>query len=144
MYTRIWYKVGLKLIQIDIQSAIKPETRSDRANNLRHQAVQMLESRTWNIQITAAYVVHGFIIHEKGAIRVLDGTMCRQDSVVWFDNSRRDERCRIYGELKLGFFPVVRREPLEKQSTKTRARPTSKRVEDEESLKRRTIVYPKN
>lgn len=61
--TWIWYQVGLKFVEIHIESAIEAETRRNGADDLSDQAIQVLKSWSRNIQITTTNVIHGLVIN---------------------------------------------------------------------------------
>jgi len=131
---RVWDQVRLKFVQINVKRTIKPKTRSNRADDLRDQAVEVLITGTRNIQITTADIIDRLIIDQKGTVRVFDRTMGRKDSIVRLDDGCRNTRGRVNGELKLGFLPIVGRETLQEEGTKTRPGAASEGVEDQEPL----------
>lgn len=139
--TGVWDQVGLELVQVDVQGAIEPQRRGNRGDNLGNQAVQMLVTRAGNVQIPAADVVHGLVVNKKGAIRVLDSAVSREDGIVRLNNSRREAWRRVDGEFKLALLAIVGREALKKESTKTGPRTATKGVEDKETLKRLAVIY---
>lgn len=47
--TRVWHKVGLELVQIDVESSVKTQTGGDGADNLGNQAVEMLIVRAGDV-----------------------------------------------------------------------------------------------
>lgn len=63
-----------------------------------------------------------------------------QDCVVRFDDGRGCLRSRVDGELELGLLSILGSEALEHQGAKAGSSAASKRVEDEESLERVTVV----
>ena len=97
----VWDQIGLELGEIDIECTIEAQTRSDGRDYLCYQAVQVLEIRSWDIQIAATNIVDGFVIDKESTIGILDSAVSRQDSVVGLDNSGRDLWCRVDGELEL-------------------------------------------
>ena len=62
MNTWIRHQIRLELIQIHIQRAIESQTASNRTNDLRNQPIQMLERRTWDIQVATADIVYSFVV----------------------------------------------------------------------------------
>ncbi len=77
MDTWVGHQVGLELVQVDVESTIKPERRSNGTDDLGDKAVQVLIVGTRDIQITLADVVNCLVIDQESAVRVLDGTVCR-------------------------------------------------------------------
>jgi len=138
--TRVWHKVGLELVQVHVESSIETQAGGDGADNLSDQAVEMLIVGAGNVQAATADVVDSFVVNEERAIRVLDGAVRREDSVVGLDNRGRDAGSGIDGEFELALLAVVGREALEEESSKTRSCTTTKGVEDEETLERRAVV----
>lgn len=140
MDTRVWHKVGLKLVQIDIERAIEAQAGGDGANNLSNQAVEMLVVGARNIQAASADIVDSFVVNKEGAVGVLDGAVCRQNSVVRLDDGGGNARSRVYGELEFALLAVIGREALEEERTETGTGTTTEGVEDEETLEGRAVV----
>ena len=65
---RIRDKVGLELVQIDVQGAIESEGRRDGADHLGYQTVEVFVVWTRDVQVAAADIVHRLIIDEECAI----------------------------------------------------------------------------
>jgi hypothetical protein len=42
--------------------------------------------RSWNIEISSADVIDSFIVNKESAVRVLNGAVSGQHSVVWFND----------------------------------------------------------
>ena len=63
-----------------------------------------------------------------------------QDGIVGLDNSSRDLGSRVDREFKFGFFAIVNRETLHQERGEARSSATTKRVEDEESLKTSALL----
>lgn len=61
--TRVRDKVGLELGQIDIECTIKSQAGRDGAHYLSNQAVEMLISRTRNVQVAPADIVHSIVVN---------------------------------------------------------------------------------
>jgi hypothetical protein len=139
--TRVWHQVGLELVQIDVESSVETQTGGDGADNLGNQAVEMLVVGARNVQAAAADIVDGFVVDEEGAVGVLDGAVGREHSVVGLDNGSRDARSGIHGKLELALLAVVGRETLEQERTKARSSTATERVEDEETLEGRAVVW---
>merc|ERR1719499_504225 len=78
----VGHQVGLELSQINIESSIKSERGSDRGHNLTNQSVEIGVGWSLNVQVAAADVIDGLIVHHKGTVRVLQGGVGGQDGVV--------------------------------------------------------------
>lgn len=138
--SRVGDEVGLELVKIDVESAIKAQRGGDGADDLGNQAVEVFVRRPGDIEVTATDIVDGFIVDEECAVRVLNGAMGRKNSIVGLNNSRAGARRRVDGELKLGLLAVLGSKALQHQGTESRAGTATERVEDEESLERLAVV----
>ena len=138
--TRVGHQVGLELVQINVESAIKPQGRSDGADNLGDETVQVLVAGTRDIEVALADVVDGLIVNKEGAVGVLDGAVGRQDGIVGLNNGRRDTGGRVDGELELALLAVLGRETLEEESPETGTSTATEGVEDEETLQGVAVI----
>merc|ERR1712066_789967 len=86
----VWHQVGLELSQIDVQSTIESERSGDGGNDLSDQPVQIGVSWSFDIQVSSADVVDGFVINHESTIGVLQSGMGGQNGVVWFNNGGGD------------------------------------------------------
>jgi hypothetical protein len=66
--TWVWDKVGLELVEIDVERTIETQAGCDRADNLSDETVQVLEIWARDIEILAADVVHSFVVNEERAV----------------------------------------------------------------------------
>ena len=138
--TGVGDQVGLELVQVDVQSAIEPQRRGDGRDDLGDKAVEVLVAWPGNIQIPAADVVHSLVIDQESAVRVLDGAMGGEHSVVRLNHGRGETRRRVDGELQLALLSVVGRQTLQEQGAETRASTAAEGVEDQEALERVAVV----
>lgn len=99
--TRVGDKVGLELVQIDVERTIEPERRRDRADDLRDQAVEVLVGRPGDVEVAPADVVDGLVVHQEGTVRVLDGAVGRENSVVGLNDGVGNTRGGVNAELEL-------------------------------------------
>lgn len=141
MNTGIGDQVGLEFVQVDVQRAVKSQRRCDGADNLRDKSVEVIVTRTRNIQVAAANIVNCLIINQEGTVRVLDRAVGGKDGIVGFNDGGRHSRGRVNRELELRLLSVIGRQPLEQQSSETRTSTTAERVENKEPLKGRAVVY---
>lgn len=132
--TRVRNQIGLKFIQVDIQSTIEAQTRRDGADHLSNEAVEMLVVRSRDIQVAAADIVHSFVVNEEGAVGVLNGAVRGEYGVVRLYDRGGDARSRVDSKLEFALLAVVSRQALEKQSAKSRTCSSAERVEDQEAL----------
>jgi hypothetical protein len=138
--TRVRHKVGLELIEINIESTIEAQTRSNGADNLSNQAVEMFVVGTRNVQVATADIVDSLVVNEERAVGILDGAVGREHGVVRLDHGGRDLRSRVYGEFELALLAVVGREALEQEGSETGTCAAAERVEDEEALERGAVI----
>jgi len=138
--TGVWHQVGLELVQVDIESSIKAQTRGDGTDNLSNQPVEVLIVGTGNVQTATADVVDSLVVDQERAVGVLDGAVSREDSVVGLDDGRGNARSGIHSKLELALLAVIGRETLKEERTETRTCTTTERVEDQETLKGRAVV----
>ena len=138
--TRVWDKVGLELVQINVERTVESQRRSDGADDLGNQAVEVLVVGPGDIQAATADVVDSLVVNKECAVGVLDGAVSREDGIVGLNDGGGDARSRVDGELKLALLAVVGGEALEKEGTEAGTCTTTERVEDQESLERRAVI----
>jgi hypothetical protein len=138
--TWVWDQVGLELSQIDVESTIETKGSSDRAYNLSDEAVEVGVGGALNVEVAAADVIHGLVVHEEGAVRVLQGGMASEDGVVWLNNSGGDLRSWVDSKLELGLLAVVDGEALHEKRSETGTCTTTEGVEDQETLKTSALI----
>ena len=112
MDTWIGNQVGLELSQVHIQGTVKAQGGSDRRHNLANQTVEVGVAGALNIQVTAADIVDGFIVHHEATVRVLQCRVSGQDGVVRLDNSSGDLGGWVDGKFQLGLLAIVNRQTL--------------------------------
>ncbi len=56
-------KIGLELIQVDVERTIKAERGSDGRDDLRDQSVQVCEARLRDTETMLADIVDGLVVH---------------------------------------------------------------------------------
>ena len=69
--SRVGNQIGLKLVQIDVQTTGESKGRRYGADGLAYQSVEVFVRRATYLQLILAYSVDGFVVNEKGAVRVL-------------------------------------------------------------------------
>ena len=128
--TRVGYQVGLEFNQIYVQGAIKAKRCSDGRHNLANQTVEIGVGGALNVQVTAADIVDGFIVHHEGTVGVLKCGVSAQNGVVRLNYCRGDLRGWVDSKLQLGPFTVFHGEALEQKGSKSRAGAAAKRMEN--------------
>ena len=71
VYSRIRHQVGLKLVEVHVQSSVKSQGSRDTRDDLSNQTVQIGVSGPGNIQFGAADIVNGLVVHQESAVTVL-------------------------------------------------------------------------
>ena len=138
--TWVGHQVGLEFCQVYIQGTIKAERGCDGRHNLANQTVEVGVGGALNVQVTAADIVDGFIVHHEGTIGVLKCGVSAQNGVVRLNYCRGDLRGWVDGKLQFGFLPIVHRETFKQKRGKSRAGAATKGVKDQETLKSRALV----
>jgi len=140
MDTGVGDKVGLELVDINIQSSIETKRGSERTDDLGNEPVKVGVGRTLNTEVATADIVKGFVVKTESTIGVFQKGVGTEDGVVGFYNSGRHLGRRRNGKGKLGLASVVHREPFEEKRSKTGSGSSTSGMEDEESLKTGTVV----
>ena len=82
MDPRVGHQVGLELVQVDIESSVKPEAGRDGGDDLSNQTVEVGVGWSIYFKIVSGDVVDGLIVHQEGAVTVLQGGLGVEDGVV--------------------------------------------------------------
>jgi len=136
----VWNQVSLELSQIDVQSTIESEGGGDGGDDLSDQPVQVGVGWSFDVEVSSADIVDGFVIDHESAIGVFQGGMGGEDGVVWLNDSGGDLWGWVDGELQFGFFTVVNGQSFHQQTSKSGSGTTTEGVEDEETLKTSTLI----
>jgi len=136
----VWDQVGLELGKIDVQGTIESERGGDGGDDLTDQPVQVGVGWSFDVQVSSADIVDGFVIDHESAIGVLQSGVGGQDGVVWLDDSGGDLWGWVDGEFQLGFLAIVNRQSFHQQRGKSGSGTTTEGVEDEETLETGTLV----
>ena len=80
--TREWYQVGLKLCEVNIQSAIESERRGYWADHLRYDPVNIWVGGKLDAQVALANVKYGLVVDHERTVRMLQGRVGGQYWVV--------------------------------------------------------------
>ena len=130
----VGHQVGLELSEIHVEGSVKPQRGGDGGDNLTNQTVEVGVGWSLNVQITAADVVDGLVVHHEGAVGVLQGGVGGQDGVVGLHHSSGHLGGRVNRKLQLRLLAIVHREPLHQQGCEARTSSPSEGMEKEESL----------
>mmetsp|Transcript_26422 Transcript_26422/g.79629 ORF Transcript_26422/g.79629 Transcript_26422/m.79629 type:complete len:322 (-) Transcript_26422:53-1018(-) len=137
---RVRHQVRLELRDVDVERAVETKRCSQGGDDLREQAVQVCVRGPLDVEVAAADIVQGFVVHHDGHVRVLEEAVDAQHGVVRLDNRSGHLGASPSREAQLGLFPIVHREALKHQAAKARAGAAAARVEDHEALQARAIV----
>ena len=138
--TWIGHQVGLELCEIDIQGTIEAKGSGDRGDDLSDKTVKVGIGRSLYVEVPAADVVDGLIVHHESTVGVLQSGVGGQDGVVGLHYSSGDLGGGVDGELKLRLFTIVDRKSLHEKRSETGASASTEGVEDKESLETCALV----
>jgi len=82
MNSRVRNQVGLEFIEINVQSPIKSERCRYGGDNLPYKPVEVGVGRPIDVKIPAANVVDGLVVDHEGAVRVFEGGVRGQNTIV--------------------------------------------------------------
>ena len=104
------------------------------------QPVQVGVGGSLDVQVPAADVVDGLVVHHEGTVGVLQGGVGGQNSIVRLNDSSGNLWGRVDGELKLALLAIVHRQPLHEQGSESGSGASSEGMEEKESLESSTSV----
>lgn len=130
----------MKLGEVDVQRAIESQRRRNGRHDLADQPVQVGVSGPLDVQVPAAYVVDGLVVHHERTVRVLERGVRGQYGVVGLDHGRRHLWCRVDGELQLALLAVVHAQPLHEQRREPGTGAAAERVEHQKALQPGTLI----
>ena len=107
---------------------------------LANEPVEVGVGGSLNVEVATADVIDGLIVNHEGTVRVFQGGMGGQDSIVGFHNSSGHLGSRVDRELQLGLLAIVNREAFHQEGSESRSGATAKGVEKKESLEARALV----
>jgi len=83
-------EVGLEFSDINVQGSIESEGGSKGGDNLSNKSVKVGVSGSFNIQLSSANIVDGFVIKHNSNISMFKEGVGRKNGVVGFNNGSRD------------------------------------------------------
>ena len=83
------------------------------------QSVKIGVGWSFDIQVTSADIIDGFVINHESTVGVFQGGVGGEDGVVWFDNSGGDLWGWVDGELQLGFLTVINGKTFHQKGSET-------------------------
>ena len=133
-------QIGLELCQVNIERAFKAQRGSDGGDNMADETIQVGVAGPFNVEILAANVINGLIVHHERTVRVFQRGVGGEDGIVRFHHGCGDLRSWIDGKLQFGLLPIVHRESLHQERSESRTSSSTERMEHEESLKARALI----
>merc|ERR1719158_885106 len=137
---RVGHKVGLELVQIDVQGSVEPQRGSDGGDDLADQPVEVGVAWPLNVEVPPADVIDRFVVHHERAVAVLQGGVRAQCRVVRLHNCSGNLWRWVDAELQLGLLAVINRETLHQKRREARSGAAAEGVEDEEALQAGAVV----
>jgi hypothetical protein len=136
----IWHQVSLELSNIDVKGSIESEGSSQWWDNLSNKSVQVCVSWSFNIKVSSADIIDGFVIKDNSNISVLEKRVSWKDRVVWLNDGSWNLWGWINSESEFGFLTVIDWKSFEKKRSKSWSSTSSDGVEDEETLETCALI----
>jgi hypothetical protein len=138
--TGIRHQVSLEFSDIDVKGTIESQRGGQRGDNLSDESVQVSVSGSFDIQLSSADVVHGFVVEDDGNISVFQQRVSGQDGVVRFNHGGGDLGGRVNGETEFGLLAVIDGESFQQEGSQSGSSSSSDGVEDHKSLETGTVI----
>merc|ERR1719228_478339 len=133
-------QVGLELVQIHVQRAVKPQGGGDGGDDLADQPVQVGVAWPLYVEISSTDVVDRLVADHECTIAVLESCVRAQGGVVGLHHGRGYLGSWVNAELQLRLLPVVDRQPLHQERGEARTGAAGEGMEDEKALKSSAVV----
>ena len=83
-------EIRLELAEVNVKrTVVEPQGRSYRRDDLADQLVQVCVHGPFDIHVASTDIVYGFVVHQEGAVRVLQGGMGVEHGVVRIHHTSR-------------------------------------------------------
>ena len=115
----IWDQVSLEFSNIDVKGTIESEGSGKGRDNLGNESVQVGVGWSFDIEISSADIINGFVINHNGNISVLKEGVSGEDGVVWLNNCGGDLWGWVDNKSELGFFTIIDGKSLEEEGSET-------------------------
>jgi hypothetical protein len=138
--SRVGDKIGLEFSDINVQGSVESEGGSEGRDNLGDESVQVSVSGSFDVQLSSADIVDGFVVEHNGDIGVFEKGVGGKNGVVGFNNSGGNLGGGVDGESDFGFFTVVDGKSFQKEGSESRSSSSSDGVENHESLESGTVI----
>ena len=76
---RIGNQVGLELVEVNVESSFKPKAGGDGGDDLSDETVEVGVGRSVNLEVRPGDVINCLIVHQEGAVAVLQGGVSVED-----------------------------------------------------------------
>ena len=75
----VGHQVGLELVEVHVESSVKPEAGGDGGEDLSDEPVEVGVGRSVNLEVRPGDVINRLIVHQEGAVAVLQGGVSVED-----------------------------------------------------------------
>jgi hypothetical protein len=130
----------LELSDINVQGTIESQRGSQGGNDLGNESVQVGVGGSFDIELSAANVVDGFVVEHDGHILMFQEGVGGQDGVVRLNDGGGDLGRGVNGETQFGFLAVINGKSFQEERSETGTSTTTNGVEDHETLETGTVV----
>ena len=89
------------------------------------ETVQVGVGWSFNIQITSADIIDGFVVNHESTVGVFQSGVSGKNGVVWLNNSGGNLWGWVDSEFKFGFFAIINRETFHQKRSETRTGTTT-------------------
>ena len=126
-------EVGLELVEVHVEAAGEAEGGGDAADDLRDGGVEVGVGGGLYAEVLAD-VVDGLVVHQEGAVRVVEGGVRGEDGVVGLHHAGGQHGGRVHRELQPALFAELRLQRLHQQGAEAGARAPPEGVVQQEAL----------
>jgi hypothetical protein len=133
-------QVGLEFSDINVQGTVESQRGSKGRDNLGDKSVQVGIGGSFDIEVSSADIVDGFVVEHDSDVGVLQEGVGGEDGVVGFNDSGGNLGRGVDGETEFGFLTVIDGKSFQKQRSQSGSGSSSDGVENEESLETGTVV----
>ena len=140
MDTGVGHQVGLEFSDIDVKGTVESQRGGKGGDNLSDESVQVGVSGSFDVQLSSADVIDGFVIEDNGNVGMFQQRVGGKNGVVRLNNGGGDLGGRVDGETELGLLAVIDGESFQQEGAESGSGTTSDGVEDHESLETGTVI----
>jgi len=140
MDTGVGHQVGLEFSDIDVKGTVESQRGGKGGDNLSDESVQVGVSGSFDVQLSSADVIDGFVIEDNGNVGMFQQRVGGKNGVVRLNDGGGDLGGRVDGETELGLLAVIDGESFQQEGAESGSGTTSDGVEDHESLETGTVI----